>query len=308
MSLDSCVEKYDSLHFRRFTKKAEVDKAIHTLEGIVKGIAIDNVINVNEIEELQEWCNIHINSIHQHPFSELIPLIESCLQDNYLDKEEQKDILWFCNNYKVSNKYYNVITSDLQRLQGIFHGIMADNTITDDEVLQLEEWINTNTHLMGCYPYDEINTLLTSILKDGIITNDEKNMLKVFFNEFIDTNASKNIDIQEIENLKKEIKITGLCATCPDIEINNKKFCFTGKSSLKTRSEIKEIIENYNGLFTNSISKKVNYLIVGNDGNPCWAFSCYGRKVEKAINLRKAGHNVVIVHENDFWDMVEDLE
>lgn len=31
-----------------------------------------------------------------------------------------------------------------------------------------------------------------------------------------------------------------------------------------------------------------------------WAFSCYGRKVEKAVQLRKDGSQVIIVHENDF--------
>ena len=56
----------------------------------------------------------------------------------------------------------------------------------------------------------------------------------------------------------------------------------------------------------NSVSKKTNYLIVGDDGNPCWAYACYGRKVEKAINLRKEGAQIIIVHENDFWDEVEE--
>jgi hypothetical protein len=55
----------------------------------------------------------------------------------------------------------------------------------------------------------------------------------------------------------------------------------------------------------NSVSRKTNYLIVGDDGNPCWAFACYGRKVEKAINLRKQGTQIIIVHENDFWREID---
>jgi len=34
----------------------------------------------------------------------------------------------------------------------------------------------------------------------------------------------------------------------------------------------------------------------------------YGRKVEKAIQLRKEGHKIILVHENDFWDAIEDLK
>lgn len=35
--------------------------------------------------------------------------------------------------------------------------------------------------------------------------------------------------------------------------------------------------------------------------NPCWAYACYGRKVEQAIGLRKAGSQLLLVHEADFW-------
>lgn len=57
-------------------------------------------------------------------------------------------------------------------------------------------------------------------------------------------------------------------------------------------------------LFTNSVSRKVIYLVVGNNGNPCWMFFCYGRKVERAMQLRKEGYSIMVVHENDFWDEV----
>jgi len=51
-----------------------------------------------------------------------------------------------------------------------------------------------------------------------------------------------------------------------------------------------------------------DYLVLGTDGNPCWAFACYGRKVEKVIQLRKEGHKIILLHENDFWDAIKDLK
>ena len=91
---------------------------------------------------------------------------------------------------------------------------------------------------------------------------------------------------------------------CPQLIIPDNLFCFTGVSYKAKRSEIKEIVESKGGKFKNTVVKETNYLIVGNGGNPCWAFSCYGRKVEQAVNLRKAGHGILIVHENDFWDEI----
>ena len=57
-----------------------------------------------------------------------------------------------------------------------------------------------------------------------------------------------------------------------------------------------------------SVSTKTDYLVVGNAGNPCWAYACYGRKIEAAMNLRKEGGKVIIVNETDFWDVIDDLD
>ena len=61
------------------------------------------------------------------------------------------------------------------------------------------------------------------------------------------------------------------------------------------------------GIPTDSINKRTDYLIVGDNGNPAWAFSCYGRKVEKALSLRKDGHTITMIHEFDFSDIIDDL-
>lgn len=60
------------------------------------------------------------------------------------------------------------------------------------------------------------------------------------------------------------------------------------------------------GKVRTSVSAKTDYLIVGNAGNPCWAYACYGRKIEQAVSLRKEGVGIMIVNETDFWDAVED--
>ena len=100
----------------------------------------------------------------------------------------------------------------------------------------------------------------------------------------------------------------GVCAKDPDILVIGKTFCFTGASSIATSNEIESIILKHGGLFVNSVSKKVQYLVVGADGTPCWAFSCYGRKIEKAISLRKSGQPIIIVNEHDFWKAIRGSE
>lgn len=81
-------------------------------------------------------------------------------------------------------------------------------------------------------------------------------------------------------------------------------FCFTGESGKMKRSEIVKIIIEQGGKYNENVTKETDFLIVGDEGNPCWAFSCYGRKIEKALGLRKKGSRIVIAHEIDFWDAI----
>lgn len=292
--------------YRKFTKPAELHKAINTLRGIVAGITLDNEISPDETTELAHWCIVHSHLKDRHPFKELIPVVEKCISDGVIDEEESKDILWFCNNFVSSNEsYYDFITSSLQFLTGLIHGILADNIITDNEIRALQHWIDANESLRGYYPFDEIDALLIKILSDGKIDDEERNVLKAFLGEFVDISASYNININELNELRKQYNVDGICAAAPEITFENKTFCFTGESTKASRLELEIIIASRNGIFRNNVSKKTNYLVVGNNGNPCWAYSCYGRKIEEAMKLRKSGAKIIIVNEIDFWDALD---
>lgn len=304
-TLASKLDDYDKMSYRKYTQKSEMDKAIHTLEGILKGIVIDDAINSKELIELSAWCNTYSHFINCSPMDEIINMISCAIDDGVIDEEEKDDILWLCNTLTTRNLYYDIITSDIQRLQGILHGIIADNYIDDEEIIELRKWINDNNHLLGKYPYDEISSLLNSVLADGKIDDTERNMLKLFFSDFVDKNISSNLNPDELDRLRQEISIQGICALSPQIIIKDKNFCFTGASSRIVRREIADIVTSLGGIFNNNIVKNTDYLVVGDEGNPCWAFSCYGRKVEKAVNMRKEGHKILIVHENDFWDCIK---
>ena len=293
--------------YRRFTSPAEVHKAVNTLRGIVAGITTDKVATKEEIDELVNWCVLHKHLEHKHPFSELIPLIERVYADGIVTDDEASDILWLCNNFVSDSSYYDIITSSIQFLFGLIHGIMADEEISDDEIHALKEWIVMNDYLSGTYPFDEIESLLMSVLMDGKVTEEERDMLKAFFSNFIDLSTSYNLNEIKLSEMKEKYCIGGICAICQEIEFEDTLFCFTGESERAKRSEIADLIEANGGKFKNNVTNKTRYLIVGNKGNPCWAFSCYGRKIEDAVKRRKDGQNLMIVNEVDFWDIIEDM-
>lgn len=293
----------DHRPYFKFTPRSRLSKAVATLAGMIEGISIDSEITVAELSHLREWVGLHDEVANLHPFNELIPVVREALKDGVLTEDERSDILWLCDQL-ASDTFYDKVTTDMQRLHGILHGILADGKITEDELQGLSAWIAEHDHLKTCWPYDEIDAIVTAVMADGKIDQSEQKVLLSLFLDFVKLEDDVTISTPKI--LQGET-ITGLCAVCPEISFPASVFCFTGASARYTRGDLKALVERHGGKFSNNISKSMDYLIIGSNGNPCWAYACYGRKVEQAVKLRKAGHKILLVHENDFHDAVAEL-
>lgn len=284
------------------TVKARADKAINSLKGILLGIISDEKIDSYEMKELQLWAIEHHDLVNRNPFREFMLLIENTVSNDIPSKEAIEDLYWLCQKYEHDSIYYKGITSDLQQLQGIFHGILSDGELNDTEIFKLHEWLSENEHLSSYYPYDEIRSLVLSIVSDKKIDQEERILLMAFIKQFVELSNS-NIK-NSIDSITEDVSISGICAVDPEIIFENKTFCVTGILSRGTRTELENAIKNKGGIPVNSISKKTDYLIIGDTSNACWSYACYGRKVEKALDLRKSGHTVVLVHEFDVFDAI----
>lgn len=294
----------DHLKYAKFTTRAQLEKSVNSLLGIIEGVSIDGAINASEYGFLRLWLSEHAELQDRHPFNELVPVVQAVMADGVLTQDEQEDIIWLCERL-CSTEYYDKATADLQRLHAIVGGIVADGQISEEELRGLSSWLEDHEHLKSCWPYDEIGSLIIAVLADKKIDEKEHKMLKDFFSEFIAVLDGRTIVSPSIS---EGATFVGLCAVCPEIEFEGSKFCFTGASTRYTRSQLAEIVNRLGGEVVPSMSAKVSYLIIGADGNPCWAYACYGRKVEKAVELRKSGARLLIVHENDFHDAVADCE
>lgn len=299
------MSSYDQYMMDVYTSKARADKAISSLKGILLGINLDNEVNEKEINELQQWVVAHNDLIERNPFNEFMTIINQTISNKIPPTETIEDLFWLCQKYEGDNYYYNAVTTDLQTLQGLCHGILSDGVITDKEIFDLNKWLSENEHLNTYYPYDEIRSLVLSIVSDGKIDEEERVVLKAYFNQFVKLQDSELQD--QINKDTIDVKITGHCTSEPNVEFPRKTFCITGVLKRGNRETLQGQIRKLGGIPTESVTKKTDYLIVGDNGNHAWAFSCYGRKVEKAINLRKEGHTITLIHEFDFSDIIDDL-
>jgi len=199
--------------------------------------------------------------------------------------------------------YFNAVTAGLQKLMGIVKGIIIDKEVNIGELAFLDQWLEENEHLKNSWPYDELYSLTTKIIQDKLITGEEHEALLAFCTALVGDAVNDNSSQTLINTLK-----TGFYQIDPQITIPEKTFCITGVSKKFKRREIAEKIELFGGYMVDNVSSKLNYLVVCDDKNTCWAFTCYGRKIEEAIKQRREGKQLVIVHEFDLYDAISDFE
>jgi hypothetical protein len=290
----------DNKEYIGFCGPQRIHKAVNELEGILKGMTCDNALNSRELSLLTRWIGQYQQFRKRcPPLADTVDLLHQVLADGVIEDEELLDLQWACGQFGDDNEYYCQLTADMQRLQGFLAGIIADSEISREELNALRSWMEDHDSLKGCWPYDELESVISAVLRDGAVTEQEHEDLVAYFKEFA---ASTDKAIGLKEGPPASFAIRGVCAVAPEIVFQGKAFCLTGTSSRAPRKEIQGHIVGRGGTFLKSLTQAANYLIVCSEGNPCWAFSCYGRKVEQAVALRKDGHKVLIVHEADFWD------
>ena len=104
---------------------------------------------------------------------------------------------------------------------------------------------------------------------DGI-GETQVNSIKNFF--------KNNTNLNVLNSLEKVLKVTDAEIIKNNGLLNNKTFMFTGKLSNMSRSEAKSIVEQNSGSIVSNVTKKLDYLIVGEKPT--------NRKVEAAKNLK----------------------
>jgi NAD-dependent DNA ligase len=284
-----------------FTGPRRLETAMHTLHGLVEGIQADANVNDKEVKRLIQWMSANKEFDEYHPFDEVNKAIHRILADGVVDVEERADLLWLVKQFEPGGNLYDVVTADIQRLHGYLSGILADGIINEQEIAALQAWVDEHEHLKSCWPYDELESIITHVMKDGILDAQEHEALIQFFGEFDHAGERRAVGV-----LDRGYSVSGVCSMCPEIVFLDRMFCFTGSSERGPRSHLAGVVATRGGKFHTRLTNDSHYLVVGADGNPCWAYPCYGRKVEEAVERRRKGQKLLIVHEYDFWDAVED--
>lgn len=263
------------------------------LDGLIRGVHADGIIVQEEAARIAAWLQRNDEFADVHPFTEIVSRLRRALSDGVLSPEEVEDLSFVVAKYTTVNPYFDQIRAGIQVLMGILSGYAADARIPEKEVRHLRQWIDDWQHLRTLWPYDECETIVTWMIANGRISEDAHLLLDLA--KCVPVDGAPATDYPALT-------LSGICSLDPLIVFKDQQFVFTGESRRCDRAEMEARVYERMGHAHPRVTMDTDYLVVCDEGNPHWAFSCYGRKVEKAFQMRREGHRVIIVHESDFWD------
>jgi len=91
----------------------------------------------------------------------------------------------------------------------------------------------------------------------------------------------------------------------PTIQFSGSSFLFTGTCAYGPRKDCQAITEKLGGSNAASVTKNLDYLILGTYVTDSWAHESFGRKIEKAMLYRDEGLPIVIVTEEHWANEAE---
>ncbi|MFY4767483.1 BRCT domain-containing protein [Aliarcobacter butzleri] len=193
-------------------------------------------------------------------------------------------------------RFYEIKDRNIDELIGISRGLLADNKINEDEAKFLLSWIENHFEKEDFteYPINTIYDRLKNVLSDRILDENEAIEIKELLQSFT---GDKPI----IEQIKSMSSTLPLCNPLPEIDISKETICLTGAFTIGTRKQCEILITDLGGKIKKEPTLDTTCLVIGILGSEDWIHSSFGRKIEKATELRdKKNTGIKIITEEHF--------
>jgi len=242
---------------------------------------------------------LNISRAQAHTADGDVDILSACLFHQGSDGKYLKNLI-NSGNYSFKEVYEdpfkrtaNAISPEAQQasknLLGIISAIIADKSLPDAEIEFINNWIKNSPISGTTWPGNVLVERINRILADGKVDEDERSNLLSILNEMINGTLKKVCD----KVSEKPLPLDEIDA----INFLDHTFCLTGNFLLGHKDICELKIKNRGGLVAGSITKKLDYLIIGSLGSDQWKHGNYGTKVQKALEYKLNGIPIKIIHE-----------
>lgn len=259
------------------------DKLFTNLISIIDGILSDSALDPKEILYLDTWLLESQEISDNYCVKAIRHRISDVLADGVIDETEMKFLkadLIKIQKQLIDLPYLKLdsIESDRHLLEGLCKGVLANNQLSDAEIKYLRWFLSVNGALKCNYPGKDLYILVEKILQDGIITEDEREQLRQALISFTGCDLESGI----VDGLSTQLPIDTIDA----LNLEGATVCLTGEFLHGKRAVCAEEIRQLGATVVDSITQKLDYLIIGTMSSKDWRYKAHGRKIEKAVSYR----------------------
>jgi NAD-dependent DNA ligase len=188
--------------------------------------------------------------------------------------------------------FRNDLARSAGALLGIAQGMLADGNLNDQEIIFLRDWLVNSPSIAAAWPGNVIHAKVQALLADGVITAAERDHLSGILQQMVGGTLAELAEATHVSDLALDY-VNG-------VSFDGRRFCLTGEFVFGPRATCAAAIERRGGIVSDSITKKLNYVIVGGLGSTEWSHGSFGTKISKAFEYKQAGVPILVVHE-DAW-------
>lgn len=189
----------------------------------------------------------------------------------------------------------NNVSKAIDQLSGISSGILADGMVNEQEARSFAEYVRRFAIYEPIWPLTDILARIERIFADGRCSDDERAELKIVMEALCGHGEDAKFD----ETYSSDLPLD---SPPPDaVVFPERNFIITGRFAFGTRRKVMEAITDRLGIGSDSFpTHESHYLVIGTFASRDWANTNFGRKIERAVELRESGSGICIISE-EYW-------
>jgi hypothetical protein len=183
---------------------------------------------------------------------------------------------------------------DVSELLGLAKGLIADGVVNGEEASFLRLWGANHPDALSVWPNSLIFARLDRMFTDGRIDQTEQEELRGLLADLVGGQASVTLGYDGASTLPLDQPPPLICHGPDEI------FVFTGRFAYGPRHTCEREMLERGSRCESNVTRRTSFLVVGTFSSTDWAHTSFGRKVQRAVELRDAGFALRIVGE-DHW-------
>ncbi len=172
-------------------------------------------------------------------------------------------------------------TGRMAELKELLLAITPDQPITNPERLRLNDWLLRGQALPLHAPLDQINAAVSRLITQRRIPALDHGEILALIDRFVNPQ-----DILPADSLRR-------------FSFRDQIVCLTGDFRYGGKPDVEETIGRQGGSICPGVTKKTTVVLIGALGSARWSYGSFGSKVKKAMELKAAGQDILILAEAD---------